>query len=113
MSCEYSTLCYAFHLLDSNLILKIFMPPLPAPENTQLSKDTVSDSGTAERSHYCGPFPGCSDSEESTCSVRDLDSIPGSGRSPGEGNGYPLQYSGLEKPMYKGAWQALYSPWGP
>ena len=41
-------------------------------------------------------FPGSSDGKESTCSVGDLGSIPGLGRSPGEGNGYPLQYSGLE-----------------
>ena len=38
--------------------------------------------------------------------VRDSGSIPGSGRSPGEGNGYPLQYSCLENPMDRGAWQA-------
>ena len=44
-------------------------------------------------------FPGGSDGKESACNVGDLDSIPGSGRSPGEGNGYPLQYSCLEKPM--------------
>ena len=36
----------------------------------------------------------------------DLDSIPGSGRSPGEGNGNPLQYPCLENPMDRGAWQA-------
>ena len=36
----------------------------------------------------------------------DLGSIPGSGRSPGEGNGHPLQYSCLENPMDRGAWQA-------
>ena len=47
-----------------------------------------------------------SDGKESTCSVRDLGSIPGLRRSPGEGNGYPLQYSGLENPMDRGAWQA-------
>ena len=35
-------------------------------------------------------FPGISDGTESACSVGDLGSIPGSGRSPGEGNGYPL-----------------------
>ena len=40
----------------------------------------------------------------------DLGLIPGSGRSPGEGNGYPLQYSCLENPMDRGAWWA--SPWG-
>ena len=37
----------------------------------------------------------------------DLDLIPGSGRSPGEGNGYPLQYSCLENSMDRGAWQAM------
>ena len=41
-------------------------------------------------------FPGGSTGKESTCNVGDLGSIPGLGRSPGEGNGYPLQYSGLE-----------------
>ena len=38
--------------------------------------------------------------------IRDLGSIPGSGRSPGEGNGNPLQYSCLENPMDRGAWWA-------
>ena len=47
-----------------------------------------------------------SDSKESTCSAGDLGSIPGSGRSPGEGNGNPLQYSCLENPMDGGAWRA-------
>ena len=42
---------------------------------------------------------------ESTCSVGDLGSIPGLGRSPGEGNGNPLQYSCLENSMDRGAWQ--------
>ena len=51
-------------------------------------------------------FPGGSDGKKSTCSVGDLDLIPGSGRSPGEGNGYPLQYSCLENPMDRGAWWA-------
>ena len=41
-------------------------------------------------------FPGGSVGKESACNVGDLGSIPGLGRSPGEGNGYPLQYSGLE-----------------
>ena len=48
-------------------------------------------------------FPGGSDSKESTCNVGDLGSIPGSGRSPGEGNGNPLQYSCLRNPMDRGA----------
>ena len=45
--------------------------------------------------------------KESACNTGDLGSIPGSpGRSPGEGNGSPLQYSCLESPMNRGAWQA-------
>ena len=44
--------------------------------------------------------------KESTCSAGNLGSIPGSGRSPGEGNGNPLQYSCLENPTDRGAWQA-------
>ena len=51
-------------------------------------------------------FPGGSDSKESACNVGDLDLSPGLGRSSGEGNGYPLQYSGLEKSTDGGAWQA-------
>ena len=42
-----------------------------------------------------------------TGNVRDTDSIPGLGRSPGEGNGNPLQYSCLETSMDRGAWQAI------
>ena len=44
-------------------------------------------------------FPGSSADKVSTCNVGDLGSIPGLGRSPGEGKGYPLQYSGLENSM--------------
>ena len=51
-------------------------------------------------------FPGSSDGKTSAYDVGDLGSIPGSGRSPGEGNGNPLQYSCLENPMDKGTWQA-------
>ena len=50
--------------------------------------------------------PGGSDGKESTCNLRDPGSISGLARSPGEGNGYPLQYSGLENPMDRGAWWA-------
>ena len=44
----------------------------------------------------CLGFPGGSDGKESACNVGDLGLIPGLGRSPGEENSYPLQYSGLE-----------------
>ena len=49
-------------------------------------------------------FPDSSVGQESTCNAGNPDSIPGSGRSPGEGKGYPLPYSGLENYMD--------SPWG-
>ena len=51
-------------------------------------------------------FPGGSDNKESACNVGDLGLIPGLGRSPGEGNDNPLQYSCLENPMDRRAWQA-------
>ena len=51
---------------------------------------------------YLG-FPGGSDSKESACNADHLGLIPGSGRSPGEGNGNPLQYSCLENSMNGGA----------
>ena len=51
-------------------------------------------------------FPGGSEVKVSACKAGDLGSIPGSGRSPGEENGNPLQYSCLENPMDGGAWWA-------
>ena len=51
-------------------------------------------------------LPCSSDGEESACNAGDLGSIPGLGRSPGDGNGNSLQYSCLENPMDRGAWQA-------
>ena len=51
-------------------------------------------------------FPGGSDGKASVYNAGDPGSIPGSGRSPGEGNGNPLQYSCLEYPMDGGAWWA-------
>ena len=47
-----------------------------------------------------GGFPSGSAGKESACNVGDLGSIPGLGRSPGEGKCYPLQYSGLENSMH-------------
>ena len=49
-------------------------------------------------------FPGGSDGKESVCKAGDPDLIPGLGKFPGEGNGYPLQYSFLENPIDRGAW---------
>ena len=50
---------------------------------------------------------GGSDNKQSTCNAGDLGSIPGLGRSPGERNGYPLQYSCLDNTMDRRAWQAI------
>ena len=61
--------------------------PLPTLWLFRVSLRTVMD------------FPGGSTGNESICNVGDLGSIPGLGRSPGEGNGYPLQYSGPENSM--------------
>ena len=51
-------------------------------------------------------FPGGSDGKESTCNAGDLGSNSGLGRSLGEENSYPLQYSGLENSMDRRSWQA-------
>ena len=52
-------------------------------------------------------FSGGSDGKESACKAADLGLMPGPGRSPGGGNGYPCQYSCLGNPMDRGAWQAV------
>ena len=60
-----------------------------------------------EKGHvYLTYFTGGLDSKESVCSVGELSSIPGLGRSPGKGNGNPLQYSCLENPMDRGGWKS-------
>ena len=64
------------------------------------------------RVFYCVPhpyiwgFPGSSEVKASACNAGELGSIPGLGRSPGEGNDTPLQYSCLGNPINRGAWQA-------
>ena len=52
-------------------------------------------------------FPGGSVVKNLPANTGDMGSTPGSGRSPGEGNGNPLQYSGLENSMDRGAWWAI------
>ena len=59
----------------------------------------------AVRIPWC--FPGGSNGKESACNAGDQGSIPELGRSPGEGNGNPLQYSCVENPMDGGAWWAV------
>ena len=72
----------------------LFLMPVPCPPTPALIS---SSKGTLLHS-YTG-FPGGLAAKESTCNVGDLGSVPGLGRSPGEGKGYPLQYSGLENSM--------------
>ena len=55
---------------------------------------------------YSRGFPGGLNGKESAYNAGDLGSIPGQGRSPGEGNGNPLQDSFLENPMDRGTWWA-------
>ena len=59
-----------------------------------------------QHGNYKG-FPGGSVGKESACNAEEPGSIPGLGRSPGEGNGNPFQYSCLENSMDRGAWQAI------
>ena len=57
--------------------------------------------------YYLQGFSGGSEGKEFVCNVGDLDSIPGLGRFPGEGNGNSLQYSCLENPTDRGDWWAI------
>ena len=69
-----------------------------------MDHETVFPHSSYESSYE--DFPHSSVGKESACNAGDLGWIPGSGRSPGEGNGNPLQYSCLENPMDRGAWWA-------
>ena len=55
--------------------------------------------------YICKGIPGSSDGKETACNMGDMGLIPGLGRSPGEGNSYSLQYSGLENSMDRGDWK--------
>ena len=70
-----------------------------------LSQENPLEKGKAATPVFLG-FLCDSAGKESACNVGDLDLIAGLGRSPGEGKGYPLQYSSLENSMDRGAWRA-------
>ena len=83
----------------------------PAMQETQvriLDGEDPPEKGQATHSSILG-LPGGSDGKASVYNAGDLGSIPGSGRSAGEGNGNPLQHYCLENPMDRGAWQATQS----
>ena len=74
-------------------------PPANAGDPVRfLGREDTLEKGLATHCGILG-FPGGSAGKESTCNAGELGSIPGLGRSSGEGNGYPLQYSGLKNPM--------------
>ena len=84
----------------ASLIAQLVKNP-PAMQETPvrfLGGEDLLKKGSATHSSILG-LPCGSAGKESTCNVRDLDTIPGLGTSPGEGKGYPLQYSGLENSM--------------
>ena len=96
---------------------------LPAVREARLRISTTTLTASIYQSlYYMSGFPGSLAGKESSCNAGDPSSISELGRSPGEGNGYPLQYSGLENSMDRGAWEATaharlqsmpgYSPWG-
>ena len=93
---------------SSTLVLKI---PWMEELGAGYSPSGHKESGATERLHFLSlmpltDFPSGSDCKMSVYNARDLGSIPGLGRFPGEGNGNPLQYSCLENPMDRGAWWA-------
>ena len=74
------------------------LPAVPETQVRSLGREDLLEKEMAIHSSILG-FPGGSDGKESACDVGDPGSIPGSGRSSGEGNGNPLQYSCLENLM--------------
>ena len=86
----------------TELIICIRTPGWPSA--LSMSNTTLKENFCGSKSQQC--FPGSSDGKESTCNAGDPGLIPGSGKSPGERNGNPLQYSCLENFMDRGAWLA-------
>ena len=76
-----------------------------SPEDELMCTSSVSFDHL-KKNYFKNSFHGGSDGEESAFNAGDPGSIPGLARFPGEGNGYPLQYSCLENSMDRGAWQA-------
>ena len=85
--------------------------PFTMPEDTGLTLAQKSVCAVVTFVSWLPGFSAGSDGKESAYNAGDTGLISGSGRSPREGNGNPLQYSCLENPMDRGAWRG-YSPWG-
>ena len=107
--------CFYFRLLSplprSLLVYNIkasFLIPLSLPsqdDSTIFSTLRGKREAFFTQGHINKGFPGGSDGKESSCNAGDRGSIPGSGRSSEKGNGYPVQYSCLQNPTDRGAWQ--------
>ena len=95
------------HFQEMRLIWGIHRQEIPCHYHVQTRCEThLHKLPHLVQSLYIPGFPGGSEVKASACNAGDLGSIPGLGRSPGEGNGNPLQYSCLENPMDGGAWWA-------
>ena len=90
---------------------KILITTTTSEKDTQLIHPEQRATSLVQSKSYLNPvtervFPGGSVGKESACNAGELCSIPGLGRSPGEGNGNPLQYSCPENSKERGAWRA-------
>ena len=98
----YGSVCF--------LLLSPYIPPLLPTRSSCVHKSVLSVCASIAadeiQTFLRGEFPGGSAIKASAWNAGDPGSIPGSGRSPGEGNGNPLQYSCLENPMEGGTWWA-------
>ena len=107
--CQFSQSIEYFIL---NFILNSFQGVLYVSSSAEANDWIHEVLGCGQHSLCCHPlplmgFPGGSDDKESACNAGDMGLIPGLGRFPGEGNGYPLQYPCLENPMDRGTWWAI------
>ena len=104
---------YVFPFDVTKTLWSQYYPHLLLKKQTHRAKkyhaQGLKDGSDSKKSiqHLVDGFLCGSDGKASACNAGDLGLIPGSGRSPGEGNGKPLQYSCLGNPMNGGAWQAI------
>ena len=93
-------------ILQAAILKWVAMPPSGDLTDPEIKPASLESPELAGGFFTTKNFPGGAEVKTSACSVGDLGSIPGLGRSPGGGNGNPLQYSCLENPLDRGAWQA-------